>query len=340
MVFITGGTGLLGSHLLYQLALKENHLRALYREAKRIERVKRLFQWHDPLNYETLFAKIEWVNGDVLDIDLLTEQVKGAKAVYHCAGFVSFAKKHFTTLMKINRGGTANIVNVCLLHKVETLCYVSSTAAIGGESNAPVTETTKWKQSQDTSGYSISKYSAEKEVWRGIEEGLNAVIVNPSVIFGAGDWDESSLTIFRTVQNNLKFYTKGANGFVDARDVAQIMIELIENNSINQRFLCVGHNVSFRSLLSAIAQAMNKKPPFINTPKWLIGMSWRISWVLSVCTGKSAAITRASAKTAFSTRCYDNSKVRKQLNFTFRPLEDTIQYTIKGKIESHSILED
>jgi dihydroflavonol-4-reductase len=332
MVFITGGTGLLGSHLLYQLAQKETHLRALYRNEEKINSVKALFSFYDPTNYEALFAKIEWVKGDILDIDSLTDALQHVTTVYHCAGFVSFAKKHFTTLMKINRGGTANIVNVCLEQGVEKLCYVSSTAAIGGEENEQITEKTKWKQSPETSGYSISKYSAEKEVWRGIEEGLNAVIVNPSVIFGAGNWDESSLTIFRTVQNGLMFYTKGQNGFVDARDVAEIMERLVETGVTNQRFLCVGHNAPFRSLLSDIAREMGKKPPFINTPKWLIGLSWRLSLMLSFCTGKTAAITRASAKTAFGRKTYDNTKVRTQLNFTFRPLHETIQCTIKGKM--------
>lgn len=332
MILVTGGTGLLGSHLLYRLSFENNSIRAIYRDTAKIEHVKSIFQFYDNTHWESRFSKIEWVEGDILDLISLDDVMTGIETVYHCAGLVSFDKRHFAQLIKINREGTANVVNTCLVKGVKKLCYVSSTASIGGQVNTITSETTKWKQGPETSGYAISKYSGEKEIWRGVEEGLDCIIVNPSVIFGAGHWDESSLTIFRTIDKGLRFHTPGQNGFVDARDVAEIMVQLMQSEIKNERFLCVGINLPFKILLEKIAVALNKKPPTISTPKWLIGFTWRFSWLLSKFRGRSAAITRASAKTAFNKMEYDASKVKNTLNFNFRSIDDTIENTVKGRI--------
>lgn len=332
MILVTGGTGLLGSHLLYQLSLEGQAVRALYRDSKRIESVEKLFKYYNPENFQVLFDTIEWVKGDILDLQSLEDAIHEVKIVYHCAGMVSFAKRDFYRLMKINREGTANVVNTCLDFGVDKLCYVSSTASIGGENNTLITENTKWELTPETSAYSISKYSAEKEVWRGVEEGLDCVIVNPSVIFGSGNWDESSLTIFRTVKNGLRFYTSGANGFVDARDVAEIMVRLTNGDTKNERYLCVGECIAFKDVFGQIASKLGKKPPSINTPKLLVGFAWRISWFLSLFTGKSATITRESARSAFNEKSYSSDKIKNHLLFNFRSLEDSIENTIQGKI--------
>lgn len=333
MILVTGGTGLLGSHLLFRLSLEKEPIRAFYRDSKRIGQVRSLFLYYDRENGDELFSGIEWFQGDVLDLSSLEGAFQNVKTVYHCAGKVSFVKKHFNMLMKVNRKGTANIVNCCLEFGVDKLCHVSSTAAIGGQSHEITNEETKWKQSPKTSGYSISKYSSEKEVWRGVEEGLNCVIVNPSVIFGAGNWDESSLTIFRTVNKGLRFFTQGQNGFVDARDVADIMVRLTKSEVVNERYLCVGHNVPIEVLLKKIALQLGKNPPTINTPKWLAGASWRISWLTSRIRRKTATITKESAISAYSVMEYDNQKIISELSYTFHNLDETIQNTISGRLD-------
>lgn len=335
MILVTGGTGLLGSHLLFNLTEESGNLpiRAIYRQEDRLPQVKALFNFYDKVNGNERFSRIHWVKADILDIPSLEEAFPGVQFVYHCAALVSFSKKDFAQLMKINREGTANIVNVALDHGVKKLCYVSSTAAIGGQSNTITTEETKWKITPRTSGYAISKYSAEKEVWRGVEEGLDCIIVNPSVLFGAGNWNESSLTIFRTVEKGLKFYTPGQNGFVDARDVAEIMITLMNSETKNERFLCVSANVPFKILMEKIADQLHTKKPYIPTPRWLVGAIWRLSWLTSTFSGKAAAITRESANSAFSIMEYDSSKVKKLLNFRFRSIDETIQTTIQGRLD-------
>ena len=332
MILITGGTGLLGSHLVYELARQGFKIRAIYRNVARIKSVEKVFQYYSPNDYLEILNLIEWVKGDILDINSLEDAMAGISQVYHCAGLVSFARRDFDKLIKINRVGTANVVNVCLAFGVQKIAYVSSTAAIGGANNSTISENTKWEMSPETSGYSISKYSAEKEVWRGVEEGLDCVIVNPSVIFGAGNWEESSLTIFRTVNNGLKFYTRGKNGFVDARDVAEIMVQLMQSDVKNERFLCVGASVSFQTLLTKIALHLGKKPPSINTPAWLVGCAWRIAWFVSKWKGTNPTLTKDSARSSFNLKTYDSTKVQIALSRQFRDLDDTVENTIKGRI--------
>lgn len=332
MIFVTGGTGLLGSHLLFQLTNSDVQIKAIYREVEKIKTVEKIFSFYDPINFKNRLKKIKWVHCDILDIISLEEELKSCKTVYHCAALVSFYRKDFYQLMKINREGTANIVNACLNNNISKICYVSSTAAIGSNDDI-VTEETKWKQSPSTSGYSISKYSAEKEVWRGVEEGLNAVIVNPCLLIGAGNWKESSMTIFKTIDDGLKFYTSGSNAFVDARDVAEIMEKLMNSDIKNERFLCIGENSSFINMLSIVAQNLNKKAPSIKVSKFLMKLTWLISGIVSKMIGKKPVITKETANSAFSNTIYDASKVKNALNFEFKSLEESISNAVKGRIE-------
>jgi dihydroflavonol-4-reductase len=333
MVLVTGGTGLLGSHLLFTLASNGTKVKALYRNSARIERVIKTFKHYNPENAEQLLKNVIWVEGDITDIPSLEIAMQGCEFVYHCAGMVSFHRKDYFQLMKINREGTANVVNVALSLGVKKLCHVSSTAAIGGDSDLVLNEATPWKQNPTTSGYAISKYSAEKEVWRGVEEGLEVVVVNPSVIFGAGYWEESSLTIFRTVENGLKYFTPGKNAFVDARDVAEIMVKLMDSSIKNERFLCISENIQFRHLIDLIAAQLGKPFPYKSAPEWAMGFVCKLAWLISKFRGNKPTITIETARTAFKSMEYDNSKVCNALNFSFRPLKETIHDTVKGRLD-------
>ena len=334
MVFVTGGTGLLGSHLIYSLVTSGEKVRATFRDASKIQRVSSLFDFYSSAH---LFDQIEWLSCDVLDVVTLETAMKGCDEVYHCAAQVSFLSKDFQSMLKINREGTANVVNCALSLSVERFCYVSSTAAIGKTSDALdtyfVVETNKWIPTDPHSGYAISKYVAENEVWRGIEEGLNAVIINPSVIIGPGSWNESSLTIFRTLSKGLKFYTAGSNAFVDVRDVVKAMRLLIKTpSSFHQRYLCTGTNTSFLNLFQLIAKEMKIKPPSLFAGKFLSGLAWRISSFIGWFTGK-VAITKDSAKSAQSKVIYDSNKLISTLNFQFKSLEETIQHAVSGRLK-------
>lgn len=330
MVFVTGGTGLLGTHLLLDLLLKQEKVRALKRPHSNLDKVKSVFQYYQGAKKgEELFNKIEWIEGDVLDVVALQDGVIGCEKVFHCAAMVSFVKRDFKKMMKVNKYGTANVVNVCLDSDVQQLVYVSSTAAIGRDASKEMyEETNKWVNSAENSNYAVTKYLAENEVWRGIEEGLDAVIVNPCVILGPGDWNESSLSIFKVVKKGLKFYTPGGNAFVDARDVSKAMIQLSNEKKVNDRFLVIAENLKFKSLFDLIAEAFKVKGPHIATKKWMAEIAWRIEGFLRFCFGKKQNITKETARAAMKTTYYSNQKIKSAIGFEFVPVKDAVKNAV------------
>ncbi len=226
MILVTGATGHLGSHVLYELTHANKFVRALYRDHGKINQVKRIFGYYRS-DYPTLFNRIEWMQGDINDYNNLLSCMQDVDQVYHTAGLVSFNDNDRKNLNKINIAGTANIVNACLETGVNKLCHVSSIAALGElESNEPVGEDLIWNQGSSASAYAISKYKGEMEVWRGIYEGLNAVIVNPSVIIGPGMWMGPAGQLFNRILKGLNFFPAGSSGYVDVRDVATAMVKL------------------------------------------------------------------------------------------------------------------
>lgn len=328
MIFVTGGTGLLGTHVLLELLSRGEKIRALKRSTSDLNMVKSVFDYYLKGKSEEEFNKIEWVEGDILDITSLEEGIMGCSIVYHCAALVSFKRRDFKNLIKLNKYGTANVVNVCLGQNIDHLVYVSSTAALGRTEDKEVyDEENKWVKSGSNTGYSISKYSAENEVWRGVEEGLDAVIVNPSVILGIGDWNESSLSIFKVVKNGLKFYTSGANAFVDARDVAFIMAELSKRRIVNDRFLCISENLYFKELFDKIAKGFNVKAPSIKVKKWMANLAWKIEGILGFF-GRKQNITRETARSSMSVTKYSNTKIRKLLNFEFITIDQSVENAV------------
>lgn len=333
MIFVSGGTGLLGAHLLFRLSAESSQIRASYRNDTRLERVKKLFLFYDPAQGATRFECIEWHKGNILDINFLEEVMTGCREVYHCAALVSFHRRDFNRLMQINRTGTFNMVNAALACGVEKFCHVSSTAAFSATTDAMVTEKNEWKKGPDTSGYSISKYSAEKEVWRAAEEGLNTVIVNPCVILGAGSWDESSLTLFRTLKRGLRHYPPGSNATVDARDVAEIMVRLMQEGHFNQRYLCIGSNQSLKELMECVAAELQVRPPSVPTNKGTVLFVRRVLDFISFFTGKRHSMTRETIDSLFAQRSYDASKVKETLNFEFTPLAESVRNAVKGRLD-------
>ncbi len=230
MILVTGSTGLLGSHVVVELLHKGYEVRAMYRDESRKKAVHRLLTFYYPEEQDFLLKKLSWFKGDVLDLTDVEDSLQGVSKVVHCAALVSFHRRDFNVLFKVNRRGTANMVNFALNTGVNQFIHVSSTAAIGSDSqfkDGLKRESNLWNPNDEVSGYALSKFSAEKDVWRAMEEGLSVSIVNPSVMFGPGSWEESSLTIFRTLHNGLSFYTKGSNAFVDVRDVTKLILKLI-----------------------------------------------------------------------------------------------------------------
>jgi dihydroflavonol-4-reductase len=324
MILVTGGTGLLGSHLLLDLVRSGQQVRATKRATSKTEMVCKVFSYYVP-NPDELAAKIEWMDADMVDYGAIEDAMGGVDEIYHCGAVVSFYPKDHKAMLKVNIEGTANLVNQAIEHKVSKFCYVSSAATLGRAENTDLsTEETYWVPSKKNSVYGISKYGAEREIWRGMEEGLNAVIVNPSVILGPGFWQDNS-GLFRLVWKGLKYYTRGVNGYVDARDVTKAMISLMDQQMFGQRFICSAANLTYQEFFSLIAKYLDKPAPSVNVPPAMTSVAWRVEAVRAFLTGSKPEVTREMATTTSQVYFYSSEKLRKTINFEFRPLEESIR---------------
>jgi nucleoside-diphosphate-sugar epimerase len=326
-ILVSGATGLLGSHLLVELSNTDQKILALYRDESTRSEVFSILSYYGK---EAAWDSIEWKKGDVLDTQFLLDVMTDVKQVYHCAAMVSFDPSDAVQLHKINVVGTQNMVNAALDNQVSKFLHVSSTATIGNELNGSsiTDEEVKWNNDDYHNYYAKSKYSSEREVWRGMEEGLNAVIINPCVIIGPGDPEKSSGAIFSTIANGLKFYTMGGNAFVDARDVAKMMVYLMNSNINNERFLCIGENLTFRDLFSRISDEIGVKPPSIKASKFMTSLAWRLAKIASILSGKKAKITSESARASHKITRFSNQKIKEALNVEFRGIDDAISNTV------------
>lgn len=326
MILVTGGTGLLGSHLLYELVCKNENVRAIYRRKKTLSRVKHVFSYFTD-NAEALFNKIEWVEADITNLPQLETAFKDITHVYHCAAFVSFEPNKYKTLRKINIEGTANIVNLCIANSIKKLCYVSSIAAIGSHNDSEklITEQTDWNTEADNSVYAITKYGAELEVWRGTQEGLNAVIVNPGIILGAGYWHGgSSGNLFKKAYNGMRYYVTGVTGYVDVWDVVSSMITLVKSPIKNEGFILVAEHLSFKDFQTKMALVLGAKPPKKEAKPWVLAIAWRLDWLNSKLFGKRRNLSKQVAKSAVSITKYDNSKIKNAIGLEFKSIDDSI----------------
>ncbi|WP_299127474.1 NAD-dependent epimerase/dehydratase family protein [uncultured Winogradskyella sp.] len=329
MILITGGTGLVGSHLLYKLVSNGENVRAIYRREKTIKRVAHVFSYYTD-NSETLFERIEWIEADINNIPQLNDAFKGITSVYHCAAFVSFEPNKYNSLRKINIEGTANIVNLCISHSIKKLCYVSSIAALGSHENSKklITEQTDWNPEADNSVYAITKYGAELEVWRGTQEGLDAVIVNPGIILGPGYWHGGgSGGIFKRIYKGMSYYTKGVTGYVDVWDVVKLMIQLMESNISNEKFIVVAEHLSFKDFQYKVANALNVKPPKKEAKPWMLAVAWRLDWLQHKIFGIRRAFSKQNAESAVTITKYDTTKVKNISKIKLTPIEESIVRT-------------
>jgi len=331
MIFVTGGTGLVGSHLLFDLITAGKKVKALKRPTSNLQRVIKTFSYYAD-NPQELFNKIEWVDGDILDYFSLENILRGVTEVYHCAAIISFETKDRRRMISNNVEGTANLVNASLENGVKKICHVSSISALGQlENGQPTTEQTNWIPSKKVSGYSESKFLSEAEIWRGMEEGLDAVIVNPSIIFGPANWETGSAKMFKTIWDGMKFYTKGTMGFVDVKDVTRAMIQLMSKQNFgkckNQRFILNSENLSYQDVFNQIADALGRKRPTVYASDLLLGIVWRLATFASRITGKPSLITRDSASNSNEFITYDGEKIKRFIGFQYFPVSESIKQT-------------
>jgi nucleoside-diphosphate-sugar epimerase len=312
MVLVTGGTGLVGAHLLLHLVENGDSVRAIYRNGATIKKTKSLFSLY---NKELLFEKVDWIQADIIDIPSLEIAFENVEYVYHCAALISFNQKDENLLRKINIEGTANIVNFCVAKNIKKLCFLSSISALGDltANEKIITEESEWNPEMPHSDYAISKYGAEMEIWRGQQEGLETVILNPGVILGPGFWEQGSGILFKRVSSGLSFYTKGVTGFIAVPDVVRIAAELMKSNYSNERFTLIAKNIDYEDLLYSIADSLNVKRPSIHASPLLAEIAYRIDWFLSTVFGQKRKLDQATAKASYSKNYYSNEKIKKTL---------------------------
>jgi dihydroflavonol-4-reductase len=316
VILVTGGTGFLGSYIIKELIETGYSVRAIRRGNK--------LPFYIP---REILDKVQWIDGDILDVVSLEEAMNGVDTVIHSAGVVSFIKRDREQMYRVNVEGTGNVVNIALEKNVRRLIYISSVAALGRTANGgSVNEEKKWEISKVNTHYAKSKHNGELEVWRGISEGLSGVILNPSTVLGFGDWNSSSCTIFKKIYEEFKWYTPGINGFVDVVDVARVVAILVKSDITGQRFIVSGDNWAFKKLMDTIADSFGKKKPTRQSSPFLLSIAWKMEQLKSFFNGSRPLLTRESAKVALSKTYFENDKLLQALpGFLFTPLEQTIQ---------------
>lgn len=314
MILVTGGTGLIGTALLRALAAKGRAVRVFSRQAEAPKHLRS-------------FSNLQWMQGDIEDFQGLEDALEGIDEVYHVAGLVSFDAKDRDRLKRINVEGTANVVNACLYKGVRKLVYVSSVAALGKSiESKPIHEKTEWEDSANNSAYALSKMLAEREVWRGFEEGLQVAIVNPTIVIGYAENDpwQSSSSFFPMIKKGLKFYTNGVNGFVGAEDIASVLIQLMESEVNGERFVLSADNHSYREVFTWIAHAIGAPAPTIEVKPWMSGLAWRF-FAVAKYFGVKPLVTKETTRSALMRSVYDSRKVQEVLGFQFTPIQSVIK---------------
>ena len=320
MVLVIGATGIVGSHIAIELLRAGEEVRVLHRKSSDFVALNQLLKFHELPNTVSFFE------GDITDPVVLAEAIKECDQVYHCAAVVSFDPYDARLLHETNVLGTDNVVNACL-HSNISLIYISSTATIGDVViNDERTEESNWVSDKGKSDYTLSKRYAELEVFRGVQEGLDATVVNPGVILGPGKWGTSSTTIFLSGLKGLTFYPSGSNGFVDARDVAEFTISLSKKRGVKGRHLLIGENMSFKDLFTTFHHLFGSKKPSIAIPKSLVMSTVKALSVLEKLKLSPLKLTSENLKSAYRKRVYSNQKMA-ELGYDFRSVQDALTYT-------------
>ena len=314
---------MVGAHLMLHLLKNNTTVRATYRKGSNLKQVEKVFSYYTKEASE-LYNKIEWVLADINDIPALEIAFQNVDYVYHAAALISFDPRDYYKLKKANILGTENIVNLCLSHSVKKLCYVSTIGAIGKSTEGQMaTEENDWSN-QDVNVYALTKYRAEMEVWRGSQEGLDIVIVNPGLILGPGFWDTGSGALFNIAQKAKDYYPPGGTGFITVNDVIQMMTELMASDIVNQRFIAVTENITYKDILTRLAIALGKKPPSKMLRLRQLKLGRLIDFLKSLTTGSKRRVTRKTIESLLHPETYDNRKIVDAIGFQFEPLQATI----------------
>jgi nucleoside-diphosphate-sugar epimerase len=326
MILLTGATGLLGSHLLYELLKEGKKVTAIYRSRKNMPELRKVFSYYTDKPSE-MMESANWIEADMLNYDDVLEATQGITEIYHCAAIVSFDPGQRAKMIHSNTEGTANIVNAAIENKIKKLVHVSSTSAIGKAPQGKLAdETLIWTESKSNTGYSISKFKSEMEVWRAVQEGLNAVIVNPSIILGPGFWNHGSSSIFTKVDHGMKFYSHGMTGYVSVWDTVSAMIQLMESDLSGERFLVTSENLTYREIFDKVAEALNRPKPTVEGTYYMAELAWRLDWIKSKLLGFGEhTFSKERVRSARNVSRFDNSKIKGAIGIEFEGIDEVVK---------------
>ncbi len=325
--FITGATGLVGSHVLIRLLLEGFAVKALYRSNPNLQKLQDISKFYSS-SLNELLETVEWIEGDINDYYSLIDAIDEGTTVFHCAAFVSFNHSDRHRLKQVNEEGTANMVDAAIEKKAGKFIFISTIGTLGTPEKGHLTdENCAWQAKHRHSAYSQSKFRGEMEVWRGTKEGLNAIIINPSVILGPCDINQSTGKLFKLIASQPKFYTTGSTGYVDVRDVANACVCLVNSDIVNERFILNGANIPFNEFMTLTANSLNLKPPTIEANELMTSIAWRLEWLKSLISCTQPSLTRDSARIAHSESAYSSEKFIQATNYQFNPIEQTISET-------------
>ena len=334
MILVTGGTGLVGSHLLFQLSQRDDAVRAIYRSEEKLQQLRRIFSFYSEES-NTLFERIEWIKADLNDISSLESAFKNIRKVYHCAALISFDPNDFKRLVKVNESGTGNIVNLCISNNIEKLCYVSSIAALGKDPNkAEVTERSEWTGAE-VNPYALTKYLAEMEVWRGSQEGVPTVIVNPGVILGPGFWESGSGRLFISAAKGSRYYPPGGTGFIGVEDLVRMMIQLMESEVVNERFIAVSDNLTYKEVLTRLAVELQKPAPRKKLSIRLLEILWRIDWIWHLISRRKRKLSRMQVASLKSISIYNRDKISEYIDFEYTDMNEYLPRYCQAFMEAY-----
>ncbi len=327
---ITGATGMVGSYLLKTLLSKGyTNITCLKRPSSSLELTG------NP------GSQVQWQDGDLLDTESLWEFADGLDVVFHCGAMVSFNPKRKKDLHRINVTGTADLVDACLAQGVGFFVHCSSVSALGKAGKDGITdEEAEWDPKAHNSPYAKTKYYSEMEVFRAMAEGLEGAIINPSIILGGGFWKKGSARLHLTVSRGLPFYPMGSGGFVDARDVAEMMIDLCNPAYSGRRFICNAENRSYRDILSRIATGLDVKAPGKPLKKWMISTApllFKAGRFLGLNTPK---VTADMLKASHRNARYNNERSIEELGFKYRPIDQTLDSLSEAYLQSQKMGKD
>jgi len=333
MILVTGGTGFVGSHLLYKLVTMGIPVKAMKREKSSLQVTEEVFSYYSK-NPKTLLSMIQWVNADFQNQDSLVKMLEGVTKVYHCAGFVSFKPEDKEQIYQANLYGTKNLLKAVMSTGVEKFCYLSSSSATDKNfTHSHVTEEMVWRYKHKCSDYARSKFLAELAVMEAMTHGLKAVIVNPTNILGPGSWQAGTSLLFQAVWKGLLFYPEGINGFVDVRDVTTSMTLLMDSDISGERFIVSADNLAYKDIFQWIAGALDVEPPRFRFNSLESELVWRGLKVYSRFSGKNPPLNKDNLKILACHYYYTNEKIKQATDIRFIPVQDSIRFVSKLFLE-------